>query len=143
MQNVAQTTAARNAVEDTGQLPVLFGAAGVTSEAPPPGRAATGPDYVDIQRSERFVAMRSRLRRFIFPMSLLFFAWYMVYVLLAAYAHDFMSTKVFGEVNAGIVLGVLQFLSTIGITAAYLRFARRRIDPEVAEIRKQAGADSK
>jgi uncharacterized membrane protein (DUF485 family) len=69
----------------------------------------------------------------------LFFLWYMTYVLLAAYAHDFMSIKVFGEVNVGILFGILQFVSTLVITAGYIRFARRHIDPRVAEIRRQAG----
>ncbi|AIJ24963.1 DUF485 domain-containing protein [Amycolatopsis methanolica] len=137
MQNVART-AARNPVEDTGQMRPLFGSSPTTPEPPGP-RRRTGPDFVAIQRSEEFSALRSRFRRFVFPMSLAFVLWYLVYVLLAAYAHSFMSIKVFGEVNVGIVLGILQFVSTAAITAAYLRFARRRIDPEVDEVRRQAG----
>jgi uncharacterized membrane protein (DUF485 family) len=99
----------------------------------------TGPDFESIQRSGEFTVLRSRLRRFVFPMSLLFFAWYMTYVLLAAYAHDFMSLKVFGEVNVAIMLGLLQFVSTIVITGAYIRFANRRLDPQAEKIRQQAG----
>ena len=42
----------------------------------------------------------------------LFLAWYLLYVLLADYAHDFMSTKVVGNINIGLILGLLQFVST-------------------------------
>lgn len=98
-----------------------------------------GPDFERIQGSGEFVALRSRLRRFVFPMSLLFFAWYLAYVLLAAYAHDFMSTKLFGHVNIAMVFGILQFASTIAITVAYVRFANHRIDPQVEDIRVRAG----
>lgn len=135
MQNVAPTAVTPDPVEDTGQMRPLFGA---PSDRPPRPRRP-GPDFVAIQRSPEFGVLRSRFRRFVFPMSLAFVLWYLVYVLLAAYAHDFMSVKVFGEVNVAIVLGILQFVSTAGITAAYLRFARRRIDPEVDEVRQQAG----
>lgn len=140
MHNVARPPAASNALEETGQMPVLFtdGRA-----APPPPPATEGPDFDRIQHSKEFVALRKRFRRFVFPMSLLFFGWYMTYVLLAAYAHDFMSTKVFGQVNVGMILGIGQFVSTAAIMAIYLRFANRRLDPEVEAIRRQAEGQDK
>jgi len=97
----------------------------------------TDIDYIAIQRSDEFVALRRRLRRFVFPMSALFFGWYLSYVLLAAYAHDLMGHRLTGEITVGLALGVLQFASTILIMLAYLRYARTRIDPQVAVIRKQ------
>jgi uncharacterized membrane protein (DUF485 family) len=98
------------------------------------------PDYVAIQNSPEFTALRRRFRRFVFPVSALFFAWYLTYVLLAAYARDLMSYRLVGSVNVGIMLGLLQFATTIVITIGYLRFARRRIDPQVELIRARAGA---
>ncbi|MFD2418858.1 DUF485 domain-containing protein [Amycolatopsis pigmentata] len=137
MQNVAQTSANRNTMEDTGPIPVLFEAAG-TDQYAKPGRQA-GPDYLTIQHSEEFRRLRARFRRFVFPMTLLFIVWYFAYVLLAAYAHDFMSIKVYGQINVAIVMGIGQFVSTALITFAYLRFARRRLDPQVNKVRQQAG----
>ncbi|RZQ63162.1 DUF485 domain-containing protein [Amycolatopsis suaedae] len=138
MQNVT-----RNALEDTGQIPALFADGGAAARprtaGPPPG--GSEPDYVAIQNSQEFATLRRRLRGFVFPVSLLFFAWYLTYVLLAAYAHDFMSTRVFGSVNVAILLGIAQFASTVLIMVAYLRYARRRIDPQVAEIRSHVGMD--
>jgi|GraSoiStandDraft_30_1057271.scaffolds.fasta_scaffold62165_2 uncharacterized membrane protein (DUF485 family) len=97
------------------------------------------PNYAAIQRSEDFAQLRRSLRRFVFPMTALFLAWYLAYVLLAAFDHELMSRKLAGEINVGLVFGVLQFVSTILIMMAYLRFAKRRIDPQVDAIRKKAG----
>jgi uncharacterized membrane protein (DUF485 family) len=131
-----------NALEETGPLPALF-----TGDRPSDGqhrrhrphRPRSGPDYPAIQGSREFVALRRRFRTFVFPMSVAFFAWYMTYVLLAAYAHDFMSRKVFGQVNVGILLGIGQFASTALVTWLYLRYARRHLDPRVAELRAREG----
>ncbi|MEU4250114.1 DUF485 domain-containing protein [Amycolatopsis sp. NPDC026612] len=129
-----------NALEETSRIPVLPAGdhhpAGVRPGTP---AARTGPDYPAIQASPEFVSLRRRFRGFVFPMSFAFFAWYMTYVLLAAYAHDFMSRKVFGQVNVAILLGLGQFASTALVTWLYLRYARRRLDPQVAALRARAG----
>jgi uncharacterized membrane protein (DUF485 family) len=97
------------------------------------------PDFAEIQRSDEFQLLRTRLRRFVFPVSALFLGWYLCYVLLAAYARSFMSIQLFGEINVGMVLGFLQFVSTCAITVWYVRFAKNRIDPVAEHIRSQAG----
>ncbi|TNC29018.1 DUF485 domain-containing protein [Amycolatopsis alkalitolerans] len=139
MQNVVQHvpgSAPRTSPEDTGEIPALFEAA---DEAQKSRKRGADVDYLAIQRSAEFGTLRSRFRRFAFPMTLLFIAWYLVYVLLAAYAPAFMSTKLVGEINVAIVMGVLQFVSTALITFAYLRFAKRSLDPQVETVRQQAG----
>jgi uncharacterized membrane protein (DUF485 family) len=98
------------------------------------------PDFRGIQRSDQFVQLRARLRRFVFPVSGLFLGWYLLYVLLAAYARAFMSVRLFGEINVGMLLGFLQFVSTGAITIWYVRFARKHIDPDAADIRARAEA---
>jgi uncharacterized membrane protein (DUF485 family) len=140
MANVAHSPATRKTPQEPGQPRAAFGR---VDQAPAtrgaPDRAPAGPDFEAIQSSAEFVSLRRRLRGFIFPLSVLFFLWYMTYVLLAAYAHDFMSRKVFGQVNVGILLGVGQFASTALVTWLYLRYARRHLDPRVAELRARAG----
>lgn len=135
MANVARSTATSRTAQDSGQQPAMF----ARTDSPTETKPASEPGFQDIQGSREFRALRSRLRRFIFPMAVLFFLWYMTYVVLAAYAHDFMSIKVIGDVNIGIIMGVLQFVSTVAITAAYIRFANNKIDPQVAQIRRHAG----
>ncbi|OLF04922.1 hypothetical protein BLA60_38820 [Actinophytocola xinjiangensis] len=104
----------------------------------PPNRHGA-PDFVAIQESAEFAALRRRFRLFVFPVSALFFLWYLTYVLLAAFARDFMSHQLFGSINVGLALGVLQFVTTVAITFGYVRYARRRLDPSAAAIRAEAG----
>jgi uncharacterized membrane protein (DUF485 family) len=94
-----------------------------------------GETYLEIQRSEEFADLRSRFRRFVFPMTALFLAWYFLYVLLSTYAPDFMSTKVWGNINVGLLLGLGQFVSTFVITIIYVRWADREFDPRAEALR--------
>jgi uncharacterized membrane protein (DUF485 family) len=105
-------------------------------------RIATGQQFLDMQASPEFQELRSRLRRFVFPMTVIFILWYTVYVLLGAFAHDFMATPVFGNVNLGLLLGLGQFLSTFVITGIYVKFANRELDPRAAAIRTELEGDS-
>ena len=99
--------------------------------------AVSGEEYLAVQASPEFQELRSRLRRFVFPMSALFLVWYAVYVILGAFAHDFMATKVWGDINVGIVIGLGQFVSTFAITFIYVRFANRELDPRAEAIRNE------
>lgn len=94
-------------------------------------------DYVAVQASPEFQELRSRLRRFVFPTTAFFLIWYATYVLLGAFAHDFMATKVWGNINVGLLLGLGQFLTTFLITGLYVRFANRVLDPRAAAIRAE------
>lgn len=93
--------------------------------------------YRDVQLSPDFTELRRRFRRFVFPMTALFLAWYFLYVLLADYAHDFMSQKVFGNINVALLFGLGQFASTFIITMVYARWADRELDPAAERMRKQ------
>src|SRR4030088_1256485 len=97
----------------------------------------TGQQYLEVQASPEFRELRSRLRRFVFPMTAFFALWYTTYVVLGAFAHDFMAIKVWGHINVGLLIGLGQFLSTFIITGAYVRFANREIDPRAEAIRAE------
>ncbi|HEV7909037.1 MAG TPA: DUF485 domain-containing protein [Pseudonocardiaceae bacterium] len=92
---------------------------------------------MQVQSSPDFAELRRRLRRFVFPMTAVFLAWYLLYVLLADYAHGFMSTKVVGNINIGLILGLLQFVSTFTITTLYVRHANKNLDPAAEKIREE------
>jgi uncharacterized membrane protein (DUF485 family) len=94
-------------------------------------------DWERIQSSPEFVQLRRRLRTFVFPVSALFLVWYLLYVVLADYAHAFMSTKLFGNITVGLVFGLLQFVSTFVITGLYVRYANRKLDPVAEQIRAE------
>ena len=91
--------------------------------------------YLEVQRSQEFLDLRSRFRKFVFPMTGLFLAWYFLYVLLAAYAPVFMSQKIVGNINIGLVLGLGQFVSTFAITMIYARWADKQFDPTANKLR--------
>ncbi|WP_125611034.1 DUF485 domain-containing protein [Specibacter cremeus] len=100
-----------------------------------------GVDFVEVQATEEFKNLRKTHRSFVFPVAIAFLLWYFLYVLLADYAHDFMSTKVFGSITLGLILGLLQFVTTFGITAWYVSYANRRIDPKAVVIRERLEAE--
>ncbi|MFS0895264.1 DUF485 domain-containing protein [Microbacterium sp. 179-I 3D3 NHS] len=94
-------------------------------------------DYVAVEESERFRTLRRTQRSFIFPLAAFFLIWYFAYVLLAAFAVDFMAQRVWGDITVGLLLGLGQFVTTFAITMAYVAFANRKIDPLATEIRQE------
>jgi uncharacterized membrane protein (DUF485 family) len=104
----------------------------VTTEVP---SSSSTERYRAVQQSEDFQRLRKQLRSFIFPMTVAFFLWYLLYVLLCAYARGFMSTKIVGNINVALVFGLLQFASTFLIAWYYSRYAAQKLDPLADEIR--------
>ena len=98
-------------------------------------RLLTPEEYRAAQDSPEFVELKRRFRRFAFPMTVAFFAWYVLYLLLSTYAPDFMSTPVLGNVNIGLLLGLGQFVTTFVITHVYVAHANRQTDPIADEMR--------
>ena len=99
--------------------------------------AAAGQTVHQVVRdSQEFADLRHRFRTFIFPLVVLFLTWYFLYVLLAAFAPEFMSTKVFGNINVGLLFGLGQFVSTFAITMAYRRWADRKFDSAAEALRE-------
>jgi uncharacterized membrane protein (DUF485 family) len=93
--------------------------------------------YLEVADSPEFAALRRTFRRFVFPMAALFLAWYLLFVLLSIYAKDFMATKVIGNIHLGLIIGLLQFVSTFVITTVYARWADRKFDPAAAELARR------
>lgn len=94
-------------------------------------------DFQAVQDSPDFARLRKALRGFVFPMTVAFLSWYLLYVILTAYARDFVSTKVFGSVNVGFLLGWGQFVTTFLIAILYSRWADKKFDPLAEQIRHE------
>jgi uncharacterized membrane protein (DUF485 family) len=90
--------------------------------------------YLEVQNSQEFAALRKKFRGFVFPMTGAFLAWYFLYVVLATYATDFMSQHVVGNITIGLILGLLQFVTTFAITMYYARWADRELDPAAEKL---------
>lgn len=105
-----------------------------------PGQATGVINYEEIEQHHDFQELKYRFRRFVFPWSIAFMVWFLAYVLMSAYATEFMATPVFGLINVGLIFGLLQFVTTFGITMLYVRFANKVLDPRSSKIREQLEA---
>lgn len=94
-------------------------------------------DFTRAQVSPAFADLRKKHRSFVFPLAAAFLIWYLLYVVLAIYAPGFMATPVVGNVNIGIILGLLQFATTFAITGWYVAFANKTLDPRAAALRDE------
>lgn len=112
----------------------------MSSEARHSAAASGVTDFEAVENSEQFRHLKRRHRSFVFPVAIAFLVWYFAYVLLADYAHDFMATPVFGNINVGLLLGLGQFVTTFAITTWYVSYANRRLDPLAEGLRDELAA---
>ncbi|HEU4947725.1 MAG TPA: DUF485 domain-containing protein [Kribbella sp.] len=96
---------------------------------------------VGTQRSPEFQQLRRRFRSFVFPMTVAFLAWYLLYVIASGWARDFMGHKLVGNINVAYVFGLLQFVSTFLIAWLYERHMNKNVDPLAAKIRHELEGD--
>jgi uncharacterized membrane protein (DUF485 family) len=100
-------------------------------------RLLTPEEYREAQASPEFVELKRKFRAFAFPMTVAFLVWYLLFVVLSTYAHEFMATPVFGNINVGLIFGLLQFVTTFVITHLYVAHANKRTDPIADEMRER------
>ncbi len=60
---------------------------------------------------------------------------------MSNWATDFMSTKVFGNINVALVFGLLQFVTTFGIAFFYARYMHRNVDPLARQLEEQYNSE--
>ncbi|MFM7013666.1 MAG: DUF485 domain-containing protein [Actinomycetota bacterium] len=87
------------------------------------------------QNSPEFQALRKRFRNFAFPLTVAFLVWYFLYVALTAFARDFVSIQVFGNVNLAFLLGLGQFATTFLIMWLYERHSTKELDGPSEDLR--------
>ena len=93
-------------------------------------RAATSIDWEAIERSPEFQELVARRRRFVTPCTVFFLAWYMTFIVVCAYAPDFMGREFLTDgLTVGYVLALSQFVMTWVLGAWYLRKSDREFDP--------------
>jgi uncharacterized membrane protein (DUF485 family) len=111
-----------------------------SSETRPGGTGHISAEaYSRMDADPRFVELRRRYRSFVFPMTVAFLAWYLLYVLMSAFARGFMDNKVVGNLNVAFFFGLLQFVSTFVIAWSYSRYANARLDPLSTELHDELG----
>jgi uncharacterized membrane protein (DUF485 family) len=95
------------------------------------------PVYDELHALPEFARLRSLYRGFVFPATIAFLAWYLLYVVMSNWATDFMSTKVVGNINVALVFGLLQFLTTFLIAWLYARFMNKNVDPIARDLERR------
>jgi len=92
------------------------------------------PVYDSLHATDEFAQLRKAYRSFVFPATAAFLSWYLLYVVLSNWAHDFMSIKLVGNINVALVFGLLQFATTFGLAWLYSRYSTAKLDPLAREL---------
>jgi uncharacterized membrane protein (DUF485 family) len=99
-------------------------------------------DWLAAEQSPEFQELVKRKRSFIVPATGFFLAWFFGFILLTAYAEDFMAESVIRGLTVGYCLAITQFIMVWGLTAWYLKVADRDFDPlaeRAAQMALEAG----
>ena len=101
--------------------------------------ATNDRDWEAIERSDRFHELTTSRRRLVVPLFAVFVVWFGGYLLLTAYAHDFMGKSIYSGFTVGYLLAISQIAMAWLLAWIYIRGAtrtleplreRRRVDPE-------------
>jgi uncharacterized membrane protein (DUF485 family) len=96
-------------------------------------RAQTPIDWEAIERSPEFQELVHRRRAFVIPGTIFFLSWYLGFILLCAYAPDFMGDSVYQGLTVGYCLALTQFLMVFVLGIWYLRKSENEFDPLAAK----------
>ena len=86
-------------------------------------------DWEAIERSPEFQALVRKRRGFVIPCTIFFLTWYLGFILLCAYAPDFMGESVYQGLTVGYCLALTQFVMVCTLGLWYLRKADDAFDP--------------
>jgi uncharacterized membrane protein (DUF485 family) len=89
-------------------------------------------DWPAIEASPEFQELVRKRRSFVLPATIFFFAWYMGFILLTAYAEGFMSKRVYEGLTVGYTLALTQFLMVLILGLVYLSRSAKVYDPLAA-----------
>jgi uncharacterized membrane protein (DUF485 family) len=93
------------------------------------GGAGPDVDWEEIERSPEFQELVKKRKAFVLPGTVFYLAWYMGFILLVAYAEDFMSRRVYEGLTVGYCLALTQFVMVLVLGLLYLRKADHEFDP--------------
>jgi uncharacterized membrane protein (DUF485 family) len=86
-------------------------------------------DWEAIERSPEFQELVRRRKAFVLPGTIFYLAWYTGFILLVAYAEDFMARRVYEGLTVGYCLALTQFVMVVVLGLLYLRKSDREFDP--------------
>jgi uncharacterized membrane protein (DUF485 family) len=110
-------------------------------ERPHERAARHDPIYDTLHQEPDFHDLRRLYRSFVFPATAAFLSWYLLYIVMSNWAHDFMSHQLWGNVNVALVFGLLQFVTTFLLAWLYSRYSTARLDPLARRLDEQYVAE--
>ena len=96
-------------------------------------------DWEAIERSPEFQELVKKRKAFVLPGTIFFLSWYMGFILLVAYAEDFMAESVYEGLTVGYCLALTQFVMVLVLGIWYLRKADHEYDPLAQRVVTAAG----
>jgi uncharacterized membrane protein (DUF485 family) len=91
------------------------------------------PDFDDVSALE---AIASRRLRVALALTAAMLVVYFGFILLIAFAKDFLSRTITDGLSVGMALGVVVILATWALTWIYVRWANRVYEPALDELRE-------
>ncbi|HEU5038403.1 MAG TPA: DUF485 domain-containing protein [Nocardioides sp.] len=101
------------------------------------------PVYDELHATPEFTRLRAAYRNFVFPATVAFLTWYLLYVVMCNWATDFMAKEIGGNINVALVFGLLQFATTFLIALLYARYMGSRVDPLARGLEERYNAESR
>jgi uncharacterized membrane protein (DUF485 family) len=95
-------------------------------------------DWEAIEDSPEFQELERTRRSFVVPATIFFLSWYMGFIVLAAYAEDFMSESVYQGLTVGYCLALTQFVMVGVLGIWYMRKSDREFDPLADKVVEMA-----
>ena len=86
-------------------------------------------DWEAAESSPEFRELVKRRKAFVIPETIFFLTWFFGFILLTAYAEDFMSERVSNGLTVGYCLALTQFLMVLVLGLLYLRKSANVFDP--------------
>jgi uncharacterized membrane protein (DUF485 family) len=97
----------------------------------------TGIDAIrDVVGTDAYQRLLARRRGFMLRAAGLFYALLATFTVLAAWAHDFMATRITSGLTVGYLAALLVFVGVWAVVYAYSRTSIRVLDPLAAEARR-------
>ena len=100
--------------------------------------SASQTDWEGLERSAEFRELVAARRRFVVPALVVFVVWFGGFLVLTAYARDFMAKQPFGSVSWAYLLALSLILMTWLIAWLYLRWSQRHLAPLADRIAAEA-----
>jgi uncharacterized membrane protein (DUF485 family) len=97
--------------------------------------------YLAVYESARFTTLRRRSNALIAWASAIFYGWWLLVILLAAFVPSFFRVHLVGPINVGLLFVFLSLNFVVVVSAVYLRVAGTRLDPISAQIRADLEGD--